>query len=125
MFMSVKGCTFGLSFPDFGRISTLAWVLLCNVVKYYALCLFFFLYIVLDKHFYISNVFITYICISFFKYSCLFLAARKFPYLRAIFSDFFTCSQAPSLLQHSSLPNIPFSLVLKARLLFLSLTGIE
>lgn len=42
MFMSVKGCTFGLTFPDFGRISTLAWVLLCNVVKYYALCLFFF-----------------------------------------------------------------------------------
>ena len=126
MFMSVKGCTSGLTFPDFGRISTLAWVLLCNVVKYYALCLFFFLYIVLDKHFYISNVFITqHICISFFKYSCLFLAARKFPYLRAIFSDFFTCPQAPSLLQHSSLPNIPFSLVFKARLLFLSLTGIE
>lgn len=42
MFMSVKGCTSGLTFPDFGRISTLAWVLLCNVVKYYALCLFFF-----------------------------------------------------------------------------------
>ena len=124
--MREKGCTFGLTFPDFGRIPTLAQFLLCNVVKYYALCSFFFLDLVLGKHFYISNVFITrHICISFFKYSRLFLAARKFPYLLAIFSHFFTCSQAPSLLQHSSLPNTPFSLVFKARLLFLSLTGIE
>ena len=40
-FIRVKGCTFGLTFPDFGRIPTLAWFLLCNV-KYYALCSFFF-----------------------------------------------------------------------------------
>ena len=121
-FMRVKGCTFGHTFPEFGRIPTLAWFLLLLVCTVFI----FFLYIVLGKHFYISNVFITQlICISFFKYSCLFLAARKFPYLRAISSHFFNCSQAPSLLQHSSLPNIPFSLVFIARLLFLSSTGTE
>ena len=53
--MREKGCKFDFTLPDFRRIPTLAWFLLCNV-KYYALCLFFFLYIVLDKHFYISNV---------------------------------------------------------------------
>lgn len=44
MCMRVKVCTFDFTFPDFRRIPTLAWFLLCSVVKYYALCSFFSLH---------------------------------------------------------------------------------
>lgn len=63
-FMSVKGCTFGLTFPDFGRISTLAWFLLCNVVKYYALCLFFFFTLFLASTF----IFQTFLLLNIFVF---------------------------------------------------------
>ena len=72
-FMNVKGCTFGLTFPDFGRISTLAWFLLCNIVKYYALCSFFFLYLVLGKHLYFKRFYYsTYLYFLFQEFLSLF-----------------------------------------------------
>lgn len=60
----VLGCTFGLTFPDFGRISTLAWFLLCNVVKYYALCLFFFFTLFLASTF----IFQTFLLLNIFVF---------------------------------------------------------
>ena len=64
MFMSVKGCTFGLTFPDFGRIPTLTQFLLCNVVKYYALCLFFFFTLFLVSTF----IFQTFLLLNIFVF---------------------------------------------------------
>ena len=59
-----KGCTFGLTFPDFGRIPTLTQFLLCNVVKYYALCLFFFFTLFLVSTF----IFQTFLLLNFFVF---------------------------------------------------------
>ena len=63
-FMRVKGCTFGLTFPDFGRIPTLAWFLLCNVVKYYALCSFFFFTLFLAS----TSIFQTFLLLNIFVF---------------------------------------------------------
>lgn len=61
--MREKGCTFDFTLPDFRRIPTLAWFLLCNV-KYYALCSLFFFTLFLASTF----IFQTFLLLSLFVF---------------------------------------------------------
>ena len=65
--MRVKGSTFDFTFPDFRRIPTLAWFLLCNVVKYYALCSFFFFILFLASTLIFQTFLLLNICVFLFS----------------------------------------------------------
>ena len=61
--MREKGCKFDFTLPDFRRIPTLAWFLLCNV-KYYALCSLFFFTLFLTSTF----IFQTFLLLNIFVF---------------------------------------------------------